>query len=138
MITKVLVGYEGSEPSKHAFDFGLDIALKYHAELLVLSVVILPEPPIDVQSESLVKSAEEYYQQLFCDLKKQAVAAGVTPSFEVRVGHPADQIIQKADEENVDLIVVGHRGGSLLQRWLLGSVSKRVLSYAHCTVTVVR
>jgi nucleotide-binding universal stress UspA family protein len=36
------------------------------------------------------------------------------------------------------MIVMGHRGKSRLQRWLLGSVSKRVLSYAPCTVTVVR
>ncbi|NTW36308.1 MAG: universal stress protein [Syntrophobacteraceae bacterium] len=35
-------------------------------------------------------------------------------------------------------IVMGHRGESFLQRWLLGSVAKRVLSYAHCTVVVVR
>jgi nucleotide-binding universal stress UspA family protein len=38
----------------------------------------------------------------------------------------------------VDAIVMGHRGESLLQKWLLGSVAKRVLSYAHCTVIVVR
>jgi nucleotide-binding universal stress UspA family protein len=36
------------------------------------------------------------------------------------------------------LIVMGHRGKSMLQRWLLGSVSKRVLSYAPCSVTIVR
>lgn len=38
----------------------------------------------------------------------------------------------------VDAIVMGHRGESFIQRWLLGPVAKRVLSYAHCTVMVVR
>jgi len=138
MISKVLVAYDGSDPSKRAFDFGLDIASKYSAELLVLSVVRLPEPPVDVETESLVESGEEYYEQHFAELREQAAAVDVTPRFEVVVGHPAEQIIHKADEERFDLIVMGHRGRSFVERWLLGSVSKRVLSYAHCAVTIVR
>jgi nucleotide-binding universal stress UspA family protein len=38
----------------------------------------------------------------------------------------------------VDLIVIGHRGKTFLQRRLLGLVTKRVISYAHCVVLVVR
>jgi len=56
----------------------------------------------------------------------------------VRVGHPAEQIVHMASEEDVDLIAMGHRGKTIVARWLLGSVSKRVLSYAHCTVAIVR
>ena len=138
MITKVLVAYDGSDPSKSAFEFGLDIAGKYSAELLVLSVVRLPEPPVDIETESLVESGEEYYGKQFDELREKAAAVGITPRFEVVVGHPAEQIIHKAEEEKVDLIVMGHRGKTFVQRWLLGSVSKRVLSYAHCAVTIVR
>jgi len=54
------------------------------------------------------------------------------------VGHPAGPIVHQAAEREADMIVMGHRGKSRFQRWLLGSVSKRVLSYAPCTVTVVR
>jgi nucleotide-binding universal stress UspA family protein len=56
----------------------------------------------------------------------------------VRVGHPAEQIVHLANIEKVDAIVMGRRGESFLQRRLLGSVAKRVLSYAHCTVVIVR
>ena len=45
-------------------------------------------------------------------------------------GHVVDQIICAAVEERADMIVMGHRGKSLAARWLLGSVSKRVISYA--------
>jgi nucleotide-binding universal stress UspA family protein len=138
MITKVLVAFDGSDPSKRAFDFGLDIAHKYSAELLVLSVVRLPEPPVDVETESLVESGEEYYGKLYEELREKAAAIGATPRFEVVIGHPAEQIIHKAEVEKVDLIVMGHRGKTFVARWLLGSVSKRVLSYAHCAVTIVR
>ena len=52
----------------------------------------------------------------------------VEASYRVRVGHPAEQIALLANEEGVDTIVMGHRGESFMQRWLLGSVAKRVLS----------
>jgi len=138
MISKILIAYDGSDPSKRAFDFGLDIASKYSAELLVLSVVRLPEPAVDVETESLVESGGEYYKEQFAELREKAASLGITPRFEVAVGHPAEQIIDRAEEENVDLIVMGHRGKTFVERWLLGSVSKRVLSYAHCAVTIVR
>jgi nucleotide-binding universal stress UspA family protein len=63
---------------------------------------------------------------------------GIDAIFQVKVGHPAEQLVRLAEAEQVDVIVMGHRGETLLQRWLLGSVAKRVLSYAHCTVIIVR
>jgi nucleotide-binding universal stress UspA family protein len=80
----------------------------------------------------------EYFEKAFAKLKEKAAAQEITPRFEVLVGHAAEQIVHMANEEKVDLIVMGHRGKSFMQRWLLGSVSKRVLSYASCTVSVVR
>lgn len=47
-------------------------------------------------------------------------------------------MISKLIVAKADTIVMGHRGESRLQQWLLGSVAKRVLSYAHCTVVVAR
>jgi nucleotide-binding universal stress UspA family protein len=55
-----------------------------------------------------------------------------------RVGHPAEQIIATAEEWGADLIVTGHRGHGLFERWLLGSVSRVVIAYARCAVLVVR
>jgi nucleotide-binding universal stress UspA family protein len=57
---------------------------------------------------------------------------------EVVVGHPADQIVRYAADNNCDMIVLGHRGRSKIADWLLGSVSKRVSSYSPCTVTIVK
>jgi nucleotide-binding universal stress UspA family protein len=71
-------------------------------------------------------------------LQEQTATAGIEAIFQVKVGHPAEQIVYVAKEDKADAIVMGHRGETLLQRWLLGSVAKRVLSYAHCTVIIVR
>jgi nucleotide-binding universal stress UspA family protein len=138
MISKILVAYDGSEPSNRAFDFAIDLTGKYNAEVVVLSVARPPEPPVDVEIEAVLESATEYYEERFKELKERASALGVTPRFEVRAGHPAEQIIHMANEESTDMIVMGYKGESFMERWLLGSVSKRVLSYAHCTVTIVR
>lgn len=138
MIHKILVAYDTSEQSGKAFDLGLDLARRYGAELIVLSVARPPEPPQEVEAEAFIERTTEYYESHFTKLRDRARQASVTARFEVRVGHPADQIIHMANLEAVDMIVMGHRGKSMIQRWLLGSISKRVLSYAHCTVSIVR
>jgi len=138
ILEKLLVAYDGSAASERAYDFALDLADKYNAEVIVLSVARPPEPPVDVETEAVLEAAGEYYEGLFVELRRRAAPLGIVPRFEVRAGHPAEQIIHLANEEAVDMIVMGHRGEGFVGRWLLGSVSKRVLSYAHCTVTVVR
>jgi nucleotide-binding universal stress UspA family protein len=138
MIQKLLVAYDGSKQSEKAYLLGLDMASKYTAQVIVLAVARPPEPPVAVELEATLERATEYYEDRFKSMKEQAQAAGIHPRFEVRVGHPAEQIVHLANEEGADAIVMGHRGESFLQRWLLGSVAKRVLSYAHCTVVVVR
>jgi nucleotide-binding universal stress UspA family protein len=138
MISKLLVAYDGSEQSEKAYAMAVDMASKYSAKMIVLSVARPPEPPVAVELEAVLESATEYYKGHFKSMREQAAALGIDATFQVRVGHPAEQIVHMANEEKVDAIVMGHRGESFLQRWLLGSVAKRVLSYAHCTVVVVR
>jgi len=134
----LLVAYDDSKQAEHAFKMALEIASKFSAKMVVLSVARPPEPPVDVELEAVLESATAFYEGHFKCLKELAGSFGVEARFEVRVGHPAEQIVHMANEEKADAIVMGHRGESFIQRWLLGSVAKRVLSYAHCTVIVVR
>jgi len=138
MIGKLIVAYDGSKQSEKAYELALDMASKYSAKMIVLSIARPPEPPVAVELEAVLESATEYFEGHFKCLEKLAESAGVEASFQVKVGHPAEQIVHLANEEKADAIVMGHRGESFLQKWLLGSVAKRVLSYAHCTVIVVR
>jgi len=138
MFGKMLVAYDGSQQSEKAYMLALDMAARYSAQMIVLSVVRPPEPPVAVELEAVLESATEYYEAHFKSLKDQAQSLGIEARFQVRVGHPAEQIVRLADEEEVDAIVMGHRGEGFLNRWLLGSVAKRVMSYANCTVVVVR
>jgi nucleotide-binding universal stress UspA family protein len=137
-IKKVVVAYDTSVQAERAFAVGLDLAQKYSAGLVVLAVVQPPEPMEMVETEAILESGQAFYEEHFATLRQNTASSGVTPRFEVRVGHPADQIIHFANQEGADVVVMGHRGKSLLKQWLLGSTSKRVLSYAHCSVLIVR
>jgi nucleotide-binding universal stress UspA family protein len=137
-VKHLLVAFDGSESATRAFDFGLGLAGKFGAALTVLAVVRPPELPEDVETEALVESARDYYESQFGPLASRAAQANVKVNFAVAVGHPAEQIVHYAETERVDHIMLGDRGKTFFRRWLLGSVSKQVIHYAHCTTTVVR
>lgn len=138
VIKKILVAYDGSAEADRAYLFGLDLAQKYAAEVIVLAVACLPEPPGSIQREAVLEHATQYYEALFESLRQKGKPFPGRLRFEVRLGHPAEQIISFAQDESADMILLGHRGQSMLQRWMLGSVAKRVLNHAICTVVVVR
>jgi len=136
----IVVAYDSSASADQAFAFGLDLATHYGAALHVLSVAQPPEPPSMVETEEMLEEYEAQYRLSFPALEKRAREQGVEPRFEVRPGHPAEQIVRYAEEVEADVVVLGHRGHShsFVDRWRVGSISKRVLTYAHCTVIVVR
>jgi nucleotide-binding universal stress UspA family protein len=138
MYRKILVGYDGSEAGAKAFNTALELAVKYGAELYVLSVARPPDIGDDVETEAVVENSREYHRKLLEPLKPTVAKARVNGQFDVAVGHPAEQIIYYADRNSVDLIVMGDRGRSKFARLLLGSVSKQVVEHADRPVMVVR
>jgi nucleotide-binding universal stress UspA family protein len=136
MIKKLLVAYDGSGPARNAFDFALDLAGKYGSELYVLAVSRPPEFGEEVETEAVIEQSSRHCWRILNELKAHVGNARV--QFEVKVGHPAESIVLYAEDHGVDHIVVGHRGHGLFERWLLGSVARQVIAYAHCAVTVVR
>jgi nucleotide-binding universal stress UspA family protein len=136
MIRKLLIAYDGSDSAQAAFDFALDLAGKYGAELHVLAVARPPEYGEEVETEAVIEQSRRHFAHVLHPLKGRA--AGLTAFFEVKVGHPAESIVLYAEDRGIDHIVVGHRGHGLFERWLIGSVARQVIAYAHCAVTVVR
>jgi len=136
MLKKILVAFDDSKGAHKAFDFGCELARAFGAELFVLAVIQIPEPTTSVELGGILDSQREHFEKAFEALR--AKAAGVKLSTEVDVGHPAEHILAHADKLEADLIVMGRRGRTTISRWLLGSVSERVLRYAHCPVTVTK
>lgn len=138
MYRRILVGYDGSEAGKKAFEAALNHAKSHGAALYVLTVARPPEIGDDVETEAVIENSREHHRNLLAPLQRTVMAAGIKGHFEVAVGHPAEQIMFHADHHQVDLIVVGDRGRSKFSRLLLGSVSKTVVQYARQPVLVVR
>lgn len=141
MLKKILVAFDGSQQSYKAFDFALDMSHLCPGaapEIIVISVAQPPEPIDIVEMDAVIDSATQHYEELFKELKEKAGERDIEIKTEVAVGHPADQIVRYAKEMNSDMIIVGQKGKSKIETWLLGSVSKRIATYAPCTVTIVK
>lgn len=138
MYRNILVGYDGSDAGRKAFDVALDLSVKHGAELWIVTVAQPPMIGDEVETEAVIESSRNYHRRMLAELRSAVADKNVKVHYEVAVGHPAEQIIYHADQHGVDLIVVGDRGRSKFARLLLGSVSKQVVQYAGRAVLVAR
>lgn len=138
MIKHVLVAYDGSPNADKAFEFALDFTQRYQGELYVLSVIHPPEAHDDVETEAYLEQATKRYHNQFIHLQKRAQGLPLSVHFKTAVGHVTEQILRQTDDLKIDHIILGSRGKGFFQRILLGSVSKQVMIYAPCSVTIVR
>jgi nucleotide-binding universal stress UspA family protein len=141
MLKKILVAFDGSEKSYDAFNFALEMSKLCPGaapEIIVLSVAQPPEPIDIVEMDAIIDSATQHYEGLFKGLREKAKERNLEIKTEIVVGHPADQIVRYAKENNCDMVILGQKGKSKIESWLLGSVSKRVATYSPCTVTIVK
>jgi nucleotide-binding universal stress UspA family protein len=135
---RVLVGYDGSPLAEKAVDVAIRFGVCEKSAISVLAVARLPEPATSVEVEAVLDNAREHFEVGLKRVVERGQAHGVEIATDIVVGHPAEQLIHRAEIEHVDLIIVGRRGTSLFQKIMLGSVSERVLRYAHCPVLLVK
>lgn len=139
MFAKILVGYDGSEPSRKALQIALDLADRDASPVLAVAVVRPPEfAELKGEVQDVIeREVKGPLADAFRWARDQARRREIHLTLQVRVGHPADTLVRMAEEEGCGLIVLGRRGLTPVQRWMLGSVSDRVLRYAHCPVMAV-
>lgn len=115
-------------------------AVRFGAEVEVLHVIretsVLLAPyavtgSSDFEGE-MFEAAESRMEGVLRRLRER----GVKAKAKIVYGVPAEEILRRAEGTNVDLVAVGTRGYSGIQRFLLGSVAQRVLTQAHCDVLV--
>jgi nucleotide-binding universal stress UspA family protein len=136
---KVLVGFDGSPAARKALQVALDLAQRYGAAVTALAVVRPPEfAELEAEVNAALAEARGPLAEAFRWARVEARRAGVSLETRIQAGHPADTLVRVAREEGFDLIVLGRRGLTPVQRWMLGSVSERVVRYAYCPVMVVQ
>lgn len=151
---KILIAYDGSSYANAALDDVQRAGLPRVAEALILSVaeVFLPPtssqtPALPAQVSAAVQRARTHATQALEEAHTLAQQGRIhlltsLPAWDVRAeacaDSPAWAVIKKADTWQPDMIVVGSHGRSAVGRFLLGSVSHKVLTEAHCSVRVGR
>jgi nucleotide-binding universal stress UspA family protein len=134
----ILLPTDGSWGTDRAAANALSLAQTYGAAVHVLYVVDTTALPLDAHSQATFARMEEAGHAAVEDVLDRATEAGVDPVVgTVRAGTPHREIVDYADEHDVDLVVMGTHGRSGLDRVLLGSVATRVVRLADVPVMVV-
>lgn len=155
---KLLIPVDGSQASYKAAQKAAEIAKQYGFDIKLITVIeqgglsrhnrserawrqvdgsIIGGRTRAWDSEELIGEMREDAQSLLDDLTEELDFGNAKVSKEVLVGEPYHMILEAAERENVDLIVMGNRGFSKIKRFFVGSVTQRVISEATCPVLVI-
>ncbi len=142
MIKHILVAIDGSDSSRKAARFAHDLAQQTNARITLLFVL---EPPrmiaLGFLDSELISGSQRSPEELEAVRRLLDEVASDLPKAQVdklvEIGRPADTIVAQADALGADHLVIGARGLNPGGKWLLGSVSDRVVQHAGRPVTVV-
>ncbi len=137
MYDRILVPTDGSEAVDGAIDRAIDLATQYGATLHAVAVV---EPIYTVNEGlgSIYDTLESDARASVDEVAERGEAADVTVVTALRTGVTHREILDYAEEEDVDLIVMGTHGRTGLDRYLLGSVTEKVVRLSDVPVLTVR
>ena len=145
---KILLATDGSESAREAVDYVMRFPFPKASEVTVLTVIdqdVFKDEDmqgLNDEQESALQETEklvrEEAQELLARETQRLRNAGLSESGELRIGHPAEEIVRAAEQLDSDCVIVGSHGMSGVKRFLLGSVSDHVLQYAPCSVLIVK
>lgn len=141
MLSRIMVAVDGSEGSRKAARFAIDLARSTRARLVLLSVLerptLVPFGPLDgfaftrMESEEQLGAVRKMLDEIGHELPPEQVDK------RVEYGAPAEVIVEQAQKLGADLVVLGSRGHGPVGRWLVGSTTDRVVHHSRAPVTVV-
>jgi len=157
--SKILVAIDGSEISMKAAVYAIDIANRKGKEAENVQLIGLTVIELTNLSYSFFATASGYYEAEKLEVKRKEAQQSLDKVEELAVVNNTNNnnkiqfkseiiedpisrigsaIVDYAERENIDLIVIGSRGRSGFKKMLLGSVASDVVTYAHCPVLVVK
>jgi nucleotide-binding universal stress UspA family protein len=148
--SKILVAIDGSEISMKAAVYAIDIVKKNKSQLIALTVLDISTPRRISSSfitaptyglkelEEKRKEAQQWLDKFEKLAAKENNVKLKSEIIEDPISRVGSAIVDYAERENVDLIVIGSRGRTGFKKMLLGSVASDVVTYAHCPVLVVK
>jgi nucleotide-binding universal stress UspA family protein len=140
IFSKILIAIDGSDASMDAANYAISISKQHNAELYALHVIRAdvdlfgPHETSEFMTE-MRNEGKKYMDKV--RLKANEKNIQIKTEF-ISSTNIAGGIVDYAEENNIDLIVIGTRGLSGFKKLLLGSVATNVVTYAHCPVMVVK
>jgi len=145
MFSSIVVGTDGSDTATQAVREAVDMAKAVGATLELVSAYApvseqrlsaeRRDAPEDVQWAINPRQEVETSLTAAADIAREA---GVDVNTHARQGDPADAILDVAEEQNSDLVILGNKGMTGAKRFLLGSVPDKVSHHAPCSVLIIR
>jgi len=140
-MNKILVAVDGSDQSKLAVKWAATIAGATDASLTLFNVYKLTTTESmelsKLNNGEIAERMQSYGEENFAKVL-DVIPDGVDYDTKVVMGQPSEEILDAAEYDGYDHIVMGSRGLSVLEELLLGSVSEKVIRRAHCAVTIIR
>lgn len=139
-LQRILVPTDFSDCSLDALEYAVLVAQRTKATVRLLHVLEPVSYGLDFTLSHVAKREEirEKMSVRMSGLVSALQSGGVTADFQVRGGLPADSVLEAAQDEQADLIVMGTHGRRGLSHTMWGSVAESVLRKAHCPVLTVR
>ncbi|MFY1110942.1 MAG: universal stress protein [Methanosarcinaceae archaeon] len=139
---KILIATDGSVGAKKAADTGIEIARMSGAKVhtaYVIDISSYSSVPKDPRwEEAMYAQFRELGKEATSYVEEKAKEAGIEVEAVLLEGHPAEEIVNFAERNEVDLVVMGSLGKSGIERFLIGSVSEKVVRISKVPVLVVR
>jgi nucleotide-binding universal stress UspA family protein len=152
--SRILIAIDGSISSMHTIDYAISIAMKNNSQLVILyvidvykypylpsSIILAPtfgsEKYLEERNEAekqMNKIKEKYKQKTKNNIDSKELKTEIVEGAK----SAATTIMEYAESENIDLIIIGSRGRTSFKKLLLGSVSSDIIKNAHCAVLVIR
>jgi nucleotide-binding universal stress UspA family protein len=137
----IVIATDGSENTQKAVSYGIEIAklsgATVHA-LYVVDTTSFSSIPMDAGWEAMYDTLREEGEKAISEVKERGKVSGIEVREVLLEGHPSNEIINFAENNNVDLIVVGTLGKTGLDKFLMGSVAEKVVRGSKVPVLVVR
>ena len=152
--SRILIAIDGSISSMHTIDYAISIAMKNNSQLVILyvidvykypylpsSIILAPtfgsEKYLEERNEAekqMNKIKEKYKQKTKNNIDSKELKTEIVEGAK----SAATTIMEYAESENIDLIIIGSRGRTSFKKLLLGSVTSDIIKNAHCAVLVIR
>lgn len=138
-IRKILVGFDGSSYSKKAFEAAVELALKFNASIVTVTVIRPPEFSTTIDAiDEVMGEAERKFAPLLQEIKEKGIKSGLDVQSVILKGLPAESIVKYAYDHKSDLIVIGTRGLGGFKSLIIGSVAQKVVSYAKVPELIIK